>query len=151
MTSPIRFKINTPDVIYESFESEVVIIDFKTGSYYSLDSVGSDIWRFIEEGATATEIVEAMTCRYEGSREHIDTAVNHLLAKLQKENLIVTDGVKKPGSEGEPNIHVETHPETEKLRFDTPILQTFTDMQELLLLDPIHEVDYTDLSRKKRE
>ena len=29
----------------------------------------------------------------------------------------------------------------EKTQFEFPIIEKFTDMQELLLLDPIHEVD----------
>ncbi|MFC1811647.1 PqqD family protein [Thermodesulfobacteriota bacterium] len=143
MTSLIRFKINTPDVSYESFDNEVVIIDFETGNYYSLDKVGTDIWGFIEGGETVTEIVEGITHRYKGSRGHIETAVNQLIAELQKERLIVPDEVKEPGNTEASNIQSETHPETEKLRFEAPTLQTYTDMQELLLLDPIHEVDVT--------
>jgi hypothetical protein len=139
----MRFRINKPDVIYESFDNEVVIIDFETGSYYSLDKVGTDIWRFIEDGATTTEIVEAMTRRYKGTPEHIETAVSQLMAKLQQKNLIVPDEAKQPGSERKPNTQIEMNLKTEKLGFDTPILQAFTDMQELLLLDPIHEVDET--------
>ena len=36
---------------------------------------------------------------------------------------------------------VETDPGIERLSFEAPILHKYTDMQDLLLLDPIHEVD----------
>ena len=150
MTSPMRFKINTPDVIYESFDNEVFIIHFETGSYYSLDKSGKDIWEVIKGGATAIEIIEHLTHMYKGPREHKKTAVNQLIAELQRENLIVPGKVEESGCEGEAKGQVEKHPETEKLRFETPALQKYTDMQELLLLDPIHDIDYTDFSSKKQ-
>ena len=61
-----------------------------------------------------------------------------LLAQLQQENLIVpVDGVASialdqllPSTNGH-----------EKPSFNAPALQKYSDMQELLLLDPIHDVD----------
>lgn len=135
-----RFRINTPTVIHETIDDEVVIIDFDSGSYYSLDKVGADIWNFIQDGITVTEIVAGITRRYEGQRVHIEEAVNQLIAELQQENLIVPDGVREPKNFEE---FVPTGLEIEKLSFEAPALQKYTDMQELLLLDPIHDVDET--------
>ena len=43
MSSDIRFRINRPRVVYEVMDDEVVIIDFDTGNYYSLEKVAADI------------------------------------------------------------------------------------------------------------
>lgn len=135
-----RFRINAPTVVHETIDDEVVIIDFDSGSYYSLDKAGADIWNFIADGVTVTEIVAGVARRYEGERAHIEEAVNHLIAELREESLVVLDGVEEAESlKGT----TETSLETEKLLFEAPILQKYTDMQELLLLDPIHEVDET--------
>jgi hypothetical protein len=133
-----HFRINTPTVIHETIDDEVVIIDFDSGSYYSLDKVGADIWNLLQDGAAVTEIVQEVARRYEGRRVDIEEAVNRLIAELQQENIIVSDGVREP-ERFEESVQISL--ETEKLSFEAPALQKYTDMQELLLLDPIHEVD----------
>jgi hypothetical protein len=138
-----RFRVNTPRVVHETIDDEVVIIDFDSGSYYSLDKVGTDIWGLIEGGATVSEIVEGVTRRYEGKSAHIEEAIDQLIAELQQENLIVPDDVKKSDSTKAPNTRVEIYPEAKSPDFEAPSLQKYTDMQDLLLLDPIHEVDET--------
>jgi hypothetical protein len=138
MNSGTRFRINGPRIIHETIEEEVVIINLDNGNYYSLDKVGAYIWAFVESGATVGEIAEAITYRCEGGRAVIENAVNQLIAELQQEDLVVLDTAKEHESI---MAQVETDPETEKLSFEAPILHKYTDMQDLLLLDPIHEVD----------
>lgn len=141
MNSLVRFRINTPTVIYETIDNEVVMIDFDSGNYYSLDKVGTDIWGFVEKGATVSEIVEGIAHQYEGSRAVIENAVNQLIAELQQEDLIAPDEAKEPESIRGLEVRAEGGSETERPSFEAPILYKYTDMQELLLLDPIHEVD----------
>ena len=141
MDSLMHFRVNSPKVIHETIDGEVVMIDFDSGNYYSLDSVGADIWSFIEGGAAVGEIVEAIAHRHKGSRAPIESTVNQLIAELQQEDLIVPDQTGAPGSvqrleaQGEPGL------EAEKPGFEAPVLHRYTDMQDLLLLDPIHETD----------
>lgn len=141
MNSGTRFRINGPRIIHETIEEEVIIINLDNGNYYSLDKVGAYIWGFVESGATAGEIVKEIARRYEGSRAVIETAVDQLITELQQEDLIVPDKEKEPGSIKGLSMPIEAGPETVGLSFETPILHKYTDMQDLLLLDPIHEVD----------
>ena len=141
MASSRRFRINRPKVIDEAFDDEVVIINFDTGSYYSLNQAGSDVWGFIGAGAALGEIVESIAGRYEGGRPEIEDGVHRLIAELELENLIVADGEKEPGDRPEARAHAA--PASQKTAFQPPRLEKFTDMQELILLDPIHEVDET--------
>lgn len=141
MNSLMRFRINRPKVIHETIDDEVVMIHFDSGNYYSLDKVGTDIWGFIESGATLSEIVEATAHRYEGSHAVIENAVNQLMAEFQQEDLIVPDKTKELESIQGLEVRVEPGRETERPGFEAPILLKYADMQDLLLLDPIHEVD----------
>ena len=141
MDSLMRFRVNSPKVIHETIDGEVVMIDFDSGNYYSLDDVGAGIWGFIEDGATVSEIVEAVAHRYEGSHAVIENAVNQLIAELQQEDLIVPDQTGAPGSVQRLEAQVEPGLEAERPGFEAPVLHEYTDMQDLLLLDPIHEVD----------
>ena len=82
-----------------------------------------------------------MTARYQGERDTIERAVNQLLDELREEELIVADDAngKLPSND---NVAGTTKPEASpRAEFRTPIFEKFTDMQELILLDPIHQVD----------
>ncbi|HEY7267965.1 MAG TPA: PqqD family protein [Solirubrobacterales bacterium] len=115
------------------FDDEVVILDMKSGTYFSLRASGVDVWKLIEGHASATRITEALGERFDAPPEEIATAVDSLLDELAASALIVADpsldqSSPSPGRE-------------EKAPFTAPQVERFTDMQELLLLDPIHEVD----------
>ena len=143
MTLSVSFRVNSPKVIQETIDGEVVIVNLDNGNYYSLDNVGTDIWSLIESGAAVAEIVDGITQRYEGNHIDVENAVNQFVAELQQEALIVPDGAKEPEGITGLDMQVKTGADTERLRFEVPILHTYTDMQDLLLLDPIHEVDET--------
>lgn len=143
MNSSSRFKINKPAVVNEAFDDEMVIINLDNGNYYSTNKVAACIWAFIDCGAAGSEIIEGISHRYEGNPEDIESAVPRFIAELQQENLIVPDKTERTGSIERPDSPVETGPEIEKLIFEEPVLKVYNDMQELLLLDPVHEVDET--------
>ena len=143
MTSSVCFRVNSPNVIQETIDGEVVIVNLDNGNYYSLDNVGAVIWSFIESGAAVAEVVVRIRQRYEGNHVDVEDAVNQFVAELQQEALIVPDGAKEPEGIKGLDGQVETGADTKKFRFEVPTLHTYTDMQDLLLLDPIHEVDET--------
>lgn len=133
-----RFRVNAPTVTHETIDGEAVIINLDSGNYYSLVDVGSFIWGLVEKGASASEVQNLVAETYQGNATDIDQGVQELLAQLQQENLIVPlDGAGALDlTEALPanNNH-------EKPLFNPPLLHTYSDMQELLLLDPIHDVD----------
>lgn len=135
MSPETRYTINSPMVIQETMDGEAVIVNLETGTYYSLDNSGGRIWNLLLDGASASEIT-AMFCRTStSSRDDIQRAVTDLVEQLCREALLVaanrTPMVSTEDSGGE------------RQPFVPPVLHTYTDMQELLLLDPIHEVDDT--------
>jgi Coenzyme PQQ synthesis protein D (PqqD) len=138
MTLAARYKVNAPTVTHETIEGESVIINLETGNYYSLQGTGADIWALIAKNIPVSDIVEDLTQRYSGVRADIKECITGLLLELQSEQLIVP-GQLTNGSNSGDGLSVALH--STKCDFQTPQLQKFTDMQELLLLDPIHEVD----------
>ena len=138
MSQSVRFRINSPKVVQETIDGEVVIVNLDKGDYYSLVQSAADIWSGIERGISTGEIITEIVEGYEGSREEIETAVSQMLQKLQEEEIIVVDETEKA-----PLIDREskTNGNREKQIFEPPVLQKYTDMEELLALDPIHEVD----------
>ena len=138
-----RFRVNTPTVTHETIDGEAVIINLDSGNYYSLMEVGSFIWGLIEKGASATEVQNLVLQTYQGNAPDIDRGVQDLLAQLQHENLIVPVDGAGAVDLNELNQVTPTNNGHEKPSFNPPLLNKYSDMQELLLLDPIHDVDET--------
>lgn len=138
MTLSMRWKINKPQVVHEVFEDEIVIVNLDNGNYYSLNQTGAEIWGWVENGASGEEIVEAALQRYAGNRAVVEAAIGAALKEFQREELVTpSEDVAVQAIEAPAEVP------TTKPAFEAPTLSRFTDMQDLLLLDPIHEVDET--------
>jgi len=145
----LRLRINKPSVVYEKFDDELVLINLDSGNYYSFEKVGADIWDFIQNGASEADIIDEVSQRYAENLSTIEDAIKNFLSELKEEGLIVPDETKE--SESTKSFHNKNNigSETEKLIFESPVLSKFTNMQEFLLVDPIHEIDYTDWPKNK--
>jgi hypothetical protein len=131
----MRFKVNGPPVIHQTLDGEVIVVNLDTGSYYSFDGVAAEIWAAVGRGLTVEEAVAEVADRYGASSDVAEPAVKRFLAELAQEELIVSVNGSAPlaapaAVDGVPGD-----------AFPEPLLNKYTDMQELLLLDPIHEVD----------
>ena len=133
-----RFRVNTPTVTHETIDGEAVIINLDSGNYYSLVDVGSFIWGLVEKGASASEVQDIVLQNYQANATDVDRGVQDLLVQLQEENLIVP--VDEAGALDLSEV-LSSNNGHEKPSFNPPSLHKYSDMQELLLLDPIHDVD----------
>ncbi|HMR66090.1 MAG TPA: PqqD family protein [Anaerolineae bacterium] len=133
MHQPHYFKFNTPRVVQETIEGETVMIDFDSGAYYSTDQVGALICSLLEKRAGVGEILAFISSHCSANPVDIEAGVQQFLAELQAESLII------------PAAAPANHPSLAEVApltcFEPPRLYKYTDMQDLLLLDPIHEVD----------
>jgi hypothetical protein len=132
-----HLRVNSPNVIHETIEGEVIVIDLKTGTYYSLRNTGAAIWQAVDRGAGEDEIVADLGLRYDGSDDEIRDAVRRLLAELEREGLVQAE----PGEMEQAAGPARADDSGPRLPFEAPSLEKHTDMQDLILLDPVHEVD----------
>jgi hypothetical protein len=135
-----RVKVSGPHIVSEVIDGEAIIIDLNTGNYYSLQDAGAEIWAGVEDELTIEGIVDRLRARYEGDSETIRRAALALVDQLESEGLIATDGDSPQRADPR---HDAVSDSLERVPSSPPDLRTYTDMQELLLLDPIHEVDAT--------
>ena len=142
-----RFRINTPRVTHETLDGEVVLVDFELGTYFGLRGVGTVVWNTIGDGSTVAAVVQAVTQRYDGDEVEIATSIDAFVTELKKEHLVISCGEGECGDADSDQVRVAGSPE--KLAFQAPRLEKHTDMQELLLLDPIHEVAETGWPNRK--
>jgi len=127
-----RWKWNTPAVTSERFDDEVVLVNFDSGRYHSLRGSAVPLWQWLATGASLDVLITSAQQSFEGDGEAIATAVRTFISDLEREHLIV------PAAGNHSDSPLEC---LERQPFQAPVLSTFSDMQELLLLDPIHEVD----------
>lgn len=132
-----RFRVNSPAVIHQTFESEAVIVNLETGDYFSLRGSGAEVWEAIVRGVPEEEIVAGLAG--EGGagngRGGVGDDVHGLFVELLREALIV------PVEAGAIAAGAGVRQIARRRPYERPILEKFTDMRELLLLDPIHELD----------
>jgi hypothetical protein len=151
MSSPAYFRMNVPKVVHETFDdNEVVIINLDSGSYYSLDKIGAEIWTSIESGSSITDIIEDIYDRYDSGTLNIEHSIVRFVDQLQKEQLIVSH-TNENGNVPKKDARMKAARPEKRHPFQEPVLQKFTDMQDLLLLDPIHEVDETGWPKVKED
>lgn len=145
------FRINSPQVVCETIDGEVVIVNLDKGIYYSLLKTGADVWTRIERKLDRQSLIQELVQAYDGTIEEITVAVDQFIANLQQEELIVEfianlqqeEPIVVDSTAEAANIDNSTDISAiaNKPRFEQPLLEKFTDMEDLLLLDPIHEVD----------
>lgn len=133
-----RFRVKSPNVMQETIEGEVIVIDLTTGSYYSLREAGATIWHAVERGADSEEIGAALAARYEGDDAEMHEAAQRLLAELEREGLVEVGDDGDPSEVDSPELSESDM--LDRVPFRPPLLEKHTDMQELILLDPVHEV-----------
>ena len=135
-----RYAVKAPRVVYEAFDEEVVVLDLESGSYYSLRASAAWIFQAAARGASPGAIAAAFSTRGDRDGGNAHAAVGAFLDSLVSEGLLLS----QPETATPParlDFSEDAGP------FTPPRFEKFTDMQDLLLLDPIHDVDETGWPR----
>ena len=124
-----------PNAMHETIDGETIVVDLSSGTYYSLRGSGPAIWNALASGSSRDAIVERLAAAYEASREEIADAAAAFLAQLEEEQLIVQGNGSGVNADGMP-AHAGP-----RVPFEPPQLRTYDDLQDIILLDPVHMVD----------
>lgn len=114
------FVIHPKNAISETLDNETIIINIETGSYYSMNQDGTALWRAIGES-------KAIPLQ--------NPTISAFVGTLLSEGLI-----QETGQHGAL---------AEESAFQAPSVDIYTDMQEMILTDPIHDVDATGWPQRK--
>jgi len=126
------YRVNSPAVASEIIDGEAVIMHLGSGQYFSTQGVGGVIWAMIEDGRSRDDILAVLGARYDGDPTAIAAALDEFVLQLERHELIAPgEPASRNGGPPRPAGHEP---------FVAPVLNVYTDMQDLLLLDPIHDV-----------
>ncbi len=84
--------VKIPDqVISKKLQSEEVLLELRSGTYYGLNDTGTYIFDQIKKGSSAATIANALVTEYEIEPEQAKRDVEAFLAELKSESLLCGD------------------------------------------------------------
>lgn len=131
---PAYYRLNEPDASSEIFDGEVLAINLSSGHYHSLRGTGFPVWTWLAEGRSDEEIKTALRAMYPTAGASVEADVGRLIAALLASGLIV-ETASPARLETKLQVVETSDP------YAAPLIESYTDMQDLLLIDPIHDVD----------
>ena len=126
------FKLNEEKMFYDMAEGQAIIINFTTGMYYGTSSLGSAVLDALLGGASVDAVLVAVKA-LPGCPGDIDASMTAFVNALQEKDVLI------PG---------ETNPDA-AVAIDASALtdgfllsvDEFTEVQDLIMADPVHDVD----------
>ena len=119
------YKVNSPGVIHDEIDSEVVIVDLNIGHYFRINKASSQLWNLIIKGNTISQILT-----YCENRSELQIDIEEIV-----QNLLNLQIICKADEQSNPITEL---PKWKYTKFE---IEKFTDLEDILGLDPIHEVD----------
>lgn len=132
------FRVASDEIVHDVIDDQVVVVRLDTGVYYSLGGVGALVWAELARGTSVEEIRRALCARYPAAE--VDGSLEAFVHHLVAEGLITAAPGTPSGAPPEGPARAPTGiplPDG----FVAPRLEKYTDMQDLLLIDPVHETD----------
>lgn len=125
------YKLNEEKMFFDIADGQAVVINFTTGMYYGTGTLGSAILENLVKGAEETSVLEAVK-KQSGCPAEIEETFQEFLNRLLEKEILV----KAEGTGTEASLSPEAFSDGFSLSVDE-----FAEVQDLLLADPVHEVD----------
>jgi hypothetical protein len=131
MTAPKTYRANTKDTTSERLDGETIIINLSTGRYYSLSGPAADVYLLGCSGAPIEYWWGHLESAYLSPpvREDVDGFISQL---VEAQLIQVDPSPAKVLPANLPDDFVRGG-------WTVPRLEEFEDLQDLILVDPIHD------------
>jgi hypothetical protein len=132
-TTPIC-RVRGGPVVHELIEGEIIVINLDSGDYFSLTGLAAELWQLMLEPAPLSSLVQLVAAQPEASPEAAGYTAATFVRHLLEHGLILVDQASALPQPLPPSgLPASLAAVVE--------LQRFSDVAELLKLDPVHEVD----------
>lgn len=141
------YRVDEDRVVFEILDKEVVLVNLDNGYYYVLEGSAAAIWQFLAAGLAMEDSVDLILKNFSGDREKITAEIQNFTAELINEDLLeIADSPLNTLSKDELakilNM-ISSH------EFEAPAMYKYTDMANLIQMDPIREYDETGWPKKR--
>ena len=75
------------DVLFRVVDGEALLLDVRTGDYFSLDPLATEIWQRRSEGEGLSEISSTIAAQYRVDPDRVRQDVEELVAELRDARL----------------------------------------------------------------
>jgi hypothetical protein len=124
-----RFRLNAERVAAKVVDGEAIVINLVNGRYYSLDGASGLAWQLVVGGHGMDETAKQIAAAYDVQESVARADLSHLVSDLLAEGLVFEAG------DGDLAAEPPATPEV-RLAYVPLELVSYTDMEELLALDP---------------
>ena len=132
MSQGLVYGVDEANVINDTIDGEVVIVNLTEGTYYTLQGVGAEVWHWLQKHPCDLDFVVSELCRsFALGAEQIGPGLESFWEELIREGLLCA----RVAPSAPPSWTLVPGP------YQQPKLQKYTDLQDMLLFDPIHNVD----------
>jgi Coenzyme PQQ synthesis protein D (PqqD) len=149
----LGLRVNAPQVICETIDGEVIVINLASGTYYSVRGAGADAWEVIQSapGIDRHAVATVLASRFDRPADLLENDIAAFLDQLRQEGLVVEADVgQEPVISGAGSNGAQNAAGAQQ-GYEPPLLEKYTDMQDLVLIDPVHEVDATGWPHTKAQ
>ncbi len=121
----VAYKILEAQISHNRFDDEIIAVNLASGSYFSFHNTAAELWSLLARGpATA----DSLTAAFADAPADASQEIGRFLARLHDEGLLEK-------STEDPVRLTSTH------AYETPLVEEFDELRELLLADIVHETD----------
>ncbi len=125
------YKLNDQKMFYDMAEGQAIVINFTTGMYYGTSSLGSAVLDSLLAGAAVQDICKAIQA-LPGCPEDMEAQLNAFVEELLRKEIIV------PGETTGAACTMDAACLTDGFKLT---VDEFAEVQDLILADPVHDVD----------
>lgn len=124
-----KYKVSS-SISSERLNGEIIIISFDSGDYFSCFGTASDILTLINQGANIDQIFETLSIYFKETS--VEDQVLSFIKSCLNEKIIVESDAKSGTDFNLPNDY-------DRSKWNEPILEKFSEYNDLLLIDPVHD------------
>ena len=131
-TEASAFRVRAQDVSHERLDGEVIAIHLRTGRYYSMSGSAADVWSLVDAGLARQQWSRVLAEAFPG-RDIDEASVDSFVAGC------IDRGLVEPSADPMADEGWRLPSDYARSVWISPFLEEFDDMQDLILVDPVHD------------
>jgi len=131
-----RYILNAPTFASETFPNEVIVLDTTNGTYYALTGNAPQAWSPLIQGQPLQDVANIVAELTGASVDQVRSDLDVFIADMMCENVLVARPSETVSEAAVLSSSMEVEP-----AYTGFVWEKHVDLDELLVLDPIHEVD----------